>query len=465
MGPPPRFPMRPPSPPRPAVAAPILVLGTALAAAFAAAAAGCHDLPRDLDRAMEERQGAFAEAAAVAAERRPAVRVAWPQAVELMARCNPELARARLDCANARRDTRRVYEGLLPYLNLSLGSNGRLGDPDLFSWRRISYDFYLTEYLDRFLDLPRDLYAAGLREARCELAWSLALKQHLLALHLAVLSQARAEAAHAELAGRLDFIRRHPSAFTPRDFREAEDADIEAAAQVRAAGAALRSVLGVSHEDVRVDAAGLPDWAGRGEALRQACADPARPAFAPDRTVLALQAVELVGLDARRRDIHLGYWPDLSLYLSPPSLGGRLGDDRPRSFRLEDTTASATLNWRPLDALRVRDQLERLGPQRSLVLADFARAHDEMLRERGTRAAELADFERLAERLRERLRVAEKLLPVQPFEQAPSAGAEIAQLKTRLAELEHRRRVRLVEFWFLSDNQEELLKEVPVDKP
>lgn len=428
-------------------------------------AAGCATVENDLAGENAKRLRSWDEAVDVAAENREPAGLSWATAVDVMLRHNPELQRAKLDRVNARRDAKRVWQQLLPYFTLQANRYSHVNDRELRDFSATQFSADVALYLDRFARLPRDLYGVALTQVRADMAWRMAVKMRLLELYGRCEALAAVRDAAARTRALDELMARHPLYFAGRDRDFQHIASLQFDEKIRSAEDDLRATLGVQHETVRVDAATLPAWAASGERLLAAgLPQEGNAAFIPDPDWVGLMAVEGAGILARRRGILLNNWPNVSVYLSLP---GIFYDSR-NGFAPVDfaqTTVNASVYWSPNWILDTRDQLERAADEEKLMRVAFESQTDLRLRQMATQARVLRESKRRAGELEKRLAAARQVAPKLP----PQVAAELAERALRWEaerdEIGHARRAGLVQLWFLSDNNKEILPHEAFEQP
>lgn len=420
-------------------------------------AAGCATVENDLAHEHANRLRSWDEAVAVAREGRAPAILPWDKAVGMMLRHNPELAQARLDRVNIDRDARRVWRDLLPYFTFNGFRSGRLNAND---WRGLSttqFTTYVSLYLERFAELPRNLYGVALTKARSDAVWRQAVKLHMLDLYTRCEALAAAQNAFAQAGALSDLMERHPDYFRGRDRDDQRLLVRGAESRLHAAEDALRDMLAVPHEALRVDMATLPAWADKGAQLLAAgLPQEGNAAFIPDQDWIALMAIESAGAIARRRGVELQAWPSLNAYLSPPNVGYSAKDGF-GAMDWSQTSLNVTAYWSPNWLLDARDQAERAKDDRQMMVLAFGRQTDDRLRQLEKQARLLREADRQIGDLDKRIAA----VPGVAARLAPRKAAELfeRQLRWRAEadEARHLRRAGLAQLWFASDNAEDIL--------
>lgn len=404
------------------------------------------------------------EAVNTAAEKRAPVAVGWDQAVALMMRRNPELARARLDRLNVRRDARRVWERLLPYMTLQVGQSGPLNSKDWRDLSNMQFTGYANLYLDKWVALPRDLYAVALAKARADLAWRAAVKAHLLDLYGRCEQWAAAQEEVARLRELAGLMERNPVYFRARDRDDQRIVLREGETKLRAAEAAVRDLLGVPHESLSFAAASLPPWPDHGQALLAAgLPQEGNGGFIPDPDWVGLMAIEGAGAIALRRGIVLQAWPSLNAYLSPPNASYSQANGY-SSPDFSQTSASVYAYWSPNWLLDVRDQSARAQDDFKLMRQAFALRVDGRLRQMEEQARVLRDQARVLSDLARRGAAASKVVGQLPAKDAAELTERMLRWRAQAGALRHQSRVGLAQLWFLSDNNKEVLTDALLEK-
>ncbi len=432
---------------------------------MALSALGCATVENDLGLEHELRLRSFDEAVKVAAENRVPAVLAWDKAVAVMLGHNPELRQARLDRVNTARDAKRVWEKLIPYFSLRADRYSHLNQRELRDFSATQFAGDVALYLRQYAELPNDLYAVALARIRADTAWRLAVKLHLLDLYIRCEALAGAQDAAARARALAELMARHPDYFRGRDRDDARTAARESAERVRTAEDALRDLLGVAHETVRVDPASLPAWAKAGEKLLAAgLPQEGNAAFLPDPDWVALMAVEGAGAIARRRGILRGYWPSLSGYLTLPSVyyDLRNGFSNPD---FSQTQINVNAYWSPNWILDTQDQLERAKDQEQLMREAFERNTDARLRQMASQARLLREGAVREADLVKRIEAVRTVVPKLEPRDAAQLLERSVRWQAERDELRHERNIGLAQLWFFSDNNQEVLSRGMLEQP
>lgn len=431
---------------------------------WAGCSAGPSQVPADVAGEEAAVLRSWDEAVKVAAEKRAPMEVSWDQAVALMMRRNPELARARLDRANVRRDARRVWERLLPYMTVQVGQAGPLNSEDWRDLSNMQFTGFINLYLDKWVALPRDLYAVALSKARADAAWRAAVKAHLLDLYGRCEQLAAAQEEVVRLRDLSGLMERHPDYFRGRD-RDDQRVVLRAGeTKLRVAEAAVRDILGVPYESLALAAPSLPPFADKGAALLAAgLPQEGNAAFAPDPDWVGLMAIEGAGALARQRGIMVDTWPRLSAYLSPPNASytqadGYLAPD------FAETSASVYASWSPNWLLDAKDQMARAADDRKLLRQTFALQVDARLRQLEEQARVLREEGRVLADFTRREAAARQVAGQLPPKEAAELAERMLRWRAEAATLHHKRRMGLAQLWFMSDNNREVLTDALLEK-
>ncbi len=421
------------------------------------AATGCVSVKTDLATEHALLLRSLDEAGAVAKEGRAPAVLAFDQAVSVMLHHNPALRQARLGRVNAERDARRVWERLIPYFSLRAARYSNFNQRELRDFSATQFAGDVAFYLRQYAELPNDLYAVALAKTRADIAWRMAVKFHLLDLYGRCKALAGAQDAAARAHALDELMGRHPGYFRGRDRDDARAGARDAAERVRGAEDALRDLLGVPHETVRVELASLPAWAEAGEELLAAgLPQEGNAAFLTDPDWVALMAVEGAGAIARRRGILRGYWPSLDGYLTLPNANY---DSRNGLSRLDlaQTQINVNMYWSPNWILDTQDQSERAKDEEKLMREAFERNIDGRFRLMATQARLLREAAVREADLGARIAAVRKM-------GGKLAAKDMAQLLERSLrwqverdEVRHQRSIGLAQLWFLSDNNQEVL--------
>jgi hypothetical protein len=278
----------------------------------------------------------------------------WPEALRLMEERNPPLLKADEEVFRAKRQIGQVYKNLIPYVQLRAGVDKRIADLDSLSANDLRLDVNAFAVLSGLLTLRTDVYAAELTYLRSSLVREITRREKVVELHRMFTASRQLQLSSQRLADSERILRDTPA---PRRALESAPATVatlreQIRAQQAELDADLTKILDMPEYRLQLDDQNLP------------IVDYAKiplHTFDADRVGVLrrkLLAVELVGAQARVEGAKLGYWPDLSVFLtSGPLWTSR--DGQTMWWRSEDTRISAYA-YMPIDlngqiGNRVRD--------------------------------------------------------------------------------------------------------------
>ncbi|MDB6068800.1 MAG: hypothetical protein JWR26_5008 [Pedosphaera sp.] len=267
--------------------------------------------------------------------------LAWPEALALLQQNNLKLRAARVDITNSQELARQVFRDLIPTINLRSGLSESLKNLPAASINDVTFN------IDSFFNIPgvvnfnTRIFAGRLSVLRAQTAFQLAVREQTIDLFKLFLEAGENEEVAAEL--RSDHL-----------LADAVRKSDELSGQIMLKDIKTRQLALVNAQDDLQTRIGqlLMDQQFRWKLTTNglpAFTYPDRPLCLSDTNRVAqlqtkLVALELVGAWAQIQGIKLQYWPELTIFVTGPSVFQRV-DGKDHFWSSADVIASADFFW------------------------------------------------------------------------------------------------------------------------
>ena len=373
----------------------------------------------------------------------------WTEAVAWLHESNQKLLAARIDITNSQEQVGQVFRDLIPNVTLRSGVTKRLTDIGATSIKDV------TVGIDSFFNIPgvvnfdARLFAARLGALRAKTAYELAVREQTIELYKTFLEaqehnemrqELKLERALAKVASTVNELTGE-SLLSDIETRELALAREDELLQLR-----LGDLLMSQQFHWVLLTNGLPEFDYQDHPLP--LADTNRVA----QLQMRLVALELVRGWATIRGIKLQYWPELTIFVSGPTVFQHYNGQN-HFWSAKDVTASANLFWTLDTRGYIRQALRETKRAQEL---EFA----QLRREAETLIAHLLSAQKLGGSLRDQIRQYEQMLTlfgempqsadltalVQATDSSRSFTDQRLRLRRDLAELN-------TLFWFVDEDR------------
>jgi outer membrane protein TolC len=373
----------------------------------------------------------------------------WPAALALMKANNLKLRQTRVAVTNSEENLRQVFMDLVPTLDLHASASHTLANLSAISFDDVTFN------IDSFFNFPglasfsTRLFAARLTLMRARTINQLAEREQMIELYKLFLDALDAQDVAEDLQmdeGLVEKIR-------PLDEMGARTLQEE----IKTRKIALEKQR-LSVQDKAADVLGSRDklWAFSTNGW---------PVFHYERDPLPLSetnlvahlpirllAIELVGAWAQIVGMKLQYWPEVSLFISGPSLYQNVGGNS-EFWDINQVRGTVDMFWRLDTRGNLRRQIRQTKRQQELEIARLRQEQQSLI-------AKLLAGQKLEASLREQMEVVEQLVPALaqlPPPQQLSALMNSREVYQSLRDQQHKLRRELAEvntvFWFVDDRK------------
>jgi hypothetical protein len=373
----------------------------------------------------------------------------WSEALALLRENNLKLRTARVEVTNCHEQVQQVFRDLIPNVNLRSGITKRLSNIAAFSADDVTFN------IDSFFNVPgvvnfdARLFGARIVELRARTAYELALREQTIELYKVFLEATEQADRHAALrtertlAEAVAKINELSGESLLNDIKNRELGLIKDEENLQIH---IGELLMSQSYHWMLSSNDLPafDYEDRPLPL----SDTSRVA----QLQIRLAAIELVGAWAQLHGIKLQYWPDLTLFVSGPTIFQRFNGVN-HFWSAADATASADVFWSLDTRGRVRQQLRETRRAQELQTEQLKR-DSEVLAERliaaqkiaGTLRDQIHQLDQVLELLEQFPQTLDLNSLLQSADSNRSLHAQRLKLRRDLAELN-------TLFWFVDDQR------------
>lgn len=331
----------------------------------------------------------------------PERRLDWAEAVALLQENNAKLKSARIDVTNSQEIARQVYRDLIPTINLRSGVSKSLKNLPATSIDDVSFN------IDSFFNIPgvvnfnARLFSGRLSVLRAQAANALTEREQTIALYKLFLEAREQEDQAAELRSErkvAEVVRKADAISGEVLLKDVENQELTLAKANESFQTEVGDILGDRRFRWILTANGFPEFNY-----------PAHPLPLDDTNRVAqlqmkMVALELVGEWAQVHGIKLQYWPELTFFVTGPSMF-QIYNGHASYVSGGDVTGSANFFWsldtrgyvsQQLRTVRRAQDLEKTQlRQDALALIDrliSARKMEATLREQADQLDRLLEF-------------------------------------------------------------------------
>lgn len=373
----------------------------------------------------------------------------WTEAVAWLHQSNHKLRAARTDITNSEEQVDQVFRDLIPNVTLRSGVTKRLTDIGATSVKDVTFS------IDSFFNIPgvvnfdARLFAARLGALRAKTAYDLVVREQTIELYKVFLeaeehserrNELKLERALANVASKVNELTGESllSDIETAELTLAKDDDL---LQLRIGDLLMSQQF---HWVLLTN--GLPEFDYQDQPLP--LADTNRVA----QLQMRLAALELVRGWATLHGIKLQYWPELTIFVSGPTLFQHSSGQN-HFWSTKDITASANLFWTLDTRGYIRQALRETKRAQELEYA-------QLRREAETLIAHLLAAQKLGGSLRDQLRQYDQMLTLfGEMPQSPDLNALVQATDANRSLTDQRLRLRrdLAElntlFWFVDEDR------------
>jgi hypothetical protein len=301
---------------------------------------GCLSAPKKVEQKLPEVRAQW-QADVAHQSALPVRTLDWNEALDLLKAKNLKLRAARASVTNSLEMATQPFRDLIPTINLRAGVTRSLANVPITSVDDVTFN------IDSFFNIPgvvnfdARVFAGRLEVLRAQAAYKLAEREQTIELYKAFLamqdhdqlvSELKSERALAQTVQQVD-------ALAAQVFiRDLASQELGVAKSAEALQAQTGDLLGDRSYQWKLTTNGLPDLAYEKEPLQ--LADTNRVG----KLQMKLVALELVRAWATIHGIKLQYWPELSIFVSGPSVYQRTGGEN-HFWSSKDIQASADFFW------------------------------------------------------------------------------------------------------------------------
>ena len=373
----------------------------------------------------------------------------WTEAVAWLHQHNQKLQASRVDITNSEEQVGQVFRDLIPNVTLRSGVTKRLTDIGATSIKDVTFS------IDSFFNIPgvvnfdARLFAARLSAIRAKTAYELAVREQTIELYKVFLEaqehtdlhdELKLERALANVAARINALTGESllSDIETRELALAKDDDL---LQLRIGDLLMNQQF---HWVLLTN--GLPEFDYQDQPLP--LADTNRVA----QLQMRLAALELVRGWAIIQGIKLQYWPELTIFVSGPTVFQHYNGQN-HFWSAKDVTASANLFWTLDTRGYIRQALRETKRAQQLEFAQLQREGETLI-------AHLLAAQKLGGSLRDQIRQYDQMLAL--FGEMPQSAdlnalVQATDSSRSLTDQRWRLRRDLAElntlFWFVDEER------------
>jgi hypothetical protein len=413
---------------------------------------GCLSAPKKVEQKLPEIRAQW-QADVARQSSLPSRSLDWNQALDLLRAKNLKLRAARASVTNSQELATQPYRDLIPTINLRSGVTRSLANVPSTSIDDVTFN------IDSFFNIPgvvnfdSRVFAGRLAFLRAQAAYELAEREQTIELYKAfiamqdqdqLVSELKSQRALAETVQKVDPLAAQVL------IRDLASQELGLAKSGDALQTLLGDLLGDRSYQWKLTTNGLPDLAYEKEPLQ--LSDTNRVA----RLQMRLVALELVRAWATIHGIKLQYWPELTIFVSGPSVFQRIGGQS-HFWSSKDIQASADFFWTLDTRGIVSQQLRQTRRDQTLQEAQL-RLDSQALVDKLLSAQKLSGSLRAqAEQLDELISVLDKIPQTIDFNTILQTAETTRSLRRQRFEL-HRNIAELdTLFWFVDEQKWALL--------
>jgi hypothetical protein len=373
----------------------------------------------------------------------------WAEALTLLEADNLKLRAARVDITNAQELAYQVFRDLIPNVNLRSGLTRSLKDIPSTSFDDVTFN------IDSFFNVPgvvnfdARLFAGRLGVLRAKAAYQLARREQAIELYKLFLEAREKQEIRAELKSErllADAVAQADELAGPIMLKEIESEQLGLEKSLVDLQTHIGEVLADPQYRWVLSTNGLPDFQYESQPLM--LSDTNRVASLQ----MKLVALELVRAWAQIRGIKLQYWPELTIFVTGPSVYQRVNGEN-QFWSSADVRATANFFWTLDTRGYVSLQLRQTRREQELELARLKQDSQELI-------DRLLAAQRLAGSLRKQIRDLDRLIALLdnvPHELDLNSILQAAESNRSLRYQRFKLRRDLAEvntlFWFVDEQQ------------
>lgn len=330
---------------------------------------------------------------------RPERKVDWPEALALLETNNLKLRAARVNITNAQELATQPFRELIPTINLRSGVTRSLKDIPSTSFDDVTFN------IDSFFNVPgvvnfdARLFAGRLAVVRARAAHQLARREQAIELYKLFLEAREKEEIEIELKSErllADALGQADELAGQVMTREIESQQLVLTQSKESLQSRIGELLADPQYRWVLTTNALPDFSYENQPL------PLDDTNRVARLQMKLVAIELVRAWAQIHGIKLQYWPELSIFVSGPSVYQRVNGES-HFWSSADVMATANLFWNIDTRGYVAMQLRQTRREQELELARLRQDSQELI-------DRLLSAQRVASSLREQIQQLDRLI-------------------------------------------------------